>query len=117
LFPREQEGERYARYTPFFGLLTDNEGLKRESSRVRLLGFKGKLLTHPRQIDTVHRVFSPSEEDISASLRIIKAYEEAQAQGKGAASLDGKMIDVAMYRMGLETIAKAERIKERARQR
>ena len=103
--------------TPFFGLLTDNEGLERESSRVRLLGFKGKLLTHPRHIETVHRVFSPSEEDISASLRMIKAYEEAQAQGKGAASLDGKMIDIAMYRMGLETIAKAEGIEKRARQR
>lgn len=43
--------------------------------------------------------------------------EEAQAQGKGAASLDGKMIDIAMYRMGLETIAKAEGIEKRARQR
>ena len=51
------------------------------------------------------------------SRRMIKAYEEAQAQGKGAASLDGKMIDIAMYRMGLETIAKAEGIEKRARQR
>jgi len=103
--------------TPFFGLLTDNEGLEREANRVRLLGFKGKLLTHPRHIETVNRVFSPSEEDVSLSRRMIKAYEEAQAQGKGAASLDGKMIDIAMYRMGLETIAKAEGIAKRAGQR
>ena len=103
--------------TPFFGLLTDNDGLERESSRVRLLGFKGKLLTHPRHIETVNRIFSPSEEDISASRRMIQAYGEAEAQGKGAASLDGKMIDIAMYRMGLETIAKAEGIAQRAGQR
>jgi citrate lyase subunit beta/citryl-CoA lyase len=45
---------------------------------------------------------------------MIDAYREAEAEGKGAATLDGKMIDVAMYKMGMETVAKAEGIVARA---
>ena len=100
--------------TPFFGLLTDHERLERETNMVRFMGFKGKLATHPRQIETLNRIFSPSEEDVALSRRMIDAYREAEAEGKGAATLDGKMIDVAMYKMGMETVAKAEGIVARA---
>jgi citrate lyase subunit beta/citryl-CoA lyase len=103
--------------TPFFGLLTDTDGLERETNRVKILGFKGKMATHPNHIEILNRVFSPSEHEIAFSKRMIDAYRKAEAEGKGAASLDGKMIDVAMYRMGLETIAKAEGIEKRAGQR
>jgi len=100
--------------TPFFGLLTDQERLEREANTVRLMGFKGKLAIHPRQLDTLNRVFSPSEEDVALSRRMIDAYRKAEAEGKGAATLDGKMIDVAMYKMGMETVAKAEGIAAKA---
>ncbi len=83
--------------THYFGLLIDTEGLEREISRVKLLGFKGKMLTHPRHVDTVNRVFSPSDEEVVLSRRMVEGYKEAAAQGKGAAILDGKMIDYAMY--------------------
>ncbi|OPY92305.1 MAG: Citrate lyase subunit beta [Syntrophaceae bacterium PtaU1.Bin231] len=100
--------------TPFFGTLTDQERLEREAHAVRLMGFKGKLAIHPRQLETLNRVFSPSEEDVALSRRMIEAYLKAEAEGKGAATLDGKMIDVAMYKMGMETVAKAEGIAARA---
>ena len=103
--------------TPFFGLLIDTEGLEREASRVKLLGFKGKLLTHPRHVETVNRVFSPSPEDVALSRRMVEGYKEAAAQGKGAAVMDGKMIDYAMFQMGIEMIAKAEGIAAKAKLR
>jgi citrate lyase subunit beta/citryl-CoA lyase len=100
--------------TPFFGLLIDTEGLERETSRAKLLGFKGKMVTHPRHVDTVNKVFSPSPDDIAFSRRMVEAYKDAAAQGKGTAVLDGKMIDYAMYEMGMDMIAKAEGIAEKA---
>ncbi|MBU2008205.1 CoA ester lyase [Patescibacteria group bacterium] len=100
--------------TPFFGLLIDTEGLERETSRAKLLGFKGKMITHPRHVDTVNKVFSPSPDDIAFSLRMVEAYKDAAAQGKGTAVLDGKMIDYAMYEMGMDMIAKAEGIAKNA---
>lgn len=103
--------------TPYFGLLIDTEGLERETARAKLLGFKGKLLTHPRHVEVVNRVFSPSGEDIRLSRRMVEGYQEALSQGKGSAVLDGKMIDFAMYQMGLDMIAKAEGIAEKAGRR
>jgi citrate lyase subunit beta / citryl-CoA lyase len=103
--------------TPFFGLITDNEGLRGEANRARLMGFKGKMATHPRHIETLNEAFAPSEEEIALSRRMIAAYKKAEAEGKGAATLDGKMIDVAMYKMGVETVAKAEGIVQRTKQR
>ncbi len=103
--------------TPYFGLLIDTEGLERETSKVKLLGFKGKMLTHPRHVDTVNKIFSPSEEDIAFSKRMVEAYKQAAAQGKGSAVLDGKMIDYAMQEMGMDMIAKAEGIAKKAASR
>jgi len=99
--------------TPYFGSLIDIEGLEQETSKAKLLGFKGKMITHPRHIETVNRLFSPSPEDINFSQRMVDAYKEAEAKGKGASVLDGKMIDLAMYKMGKEMIAKAEGITEK----
>jgi citrate lyase subunit beta/citryl-CoA lyase len=101
--------------TPYFGLLIDVEGLEREASRVKLLGFKGKMVTHPRHVETVNQVFSPTPEDIELSQRMVEAYKNAEARGKGAAVLDGKMIDTAMYKMGMEMLAKAEGIANKAK--
>ncbi|MFH1351392.1 MAG: CoA ester lyase [Pseudomonadota bacterium] len=103
--------------TPYFGLLIDTEGLEREASSVKLLGFKGKMVTHPRQIETVNRVFSPNTGDLELSQRMVDAYKEAESQGKGAAVLDGKLIDMAMYKMGMEMIARAEAIANKSRLR
>jgi citrate lyase subunit beta/citryl-CoA lyase len=99
--------------TPYFGLLIDKAGLEREASKAKLLGFKGKMVTHPRHIDTVNRIFSPSEKDVEFSKKMVTAYKQAEAEGKGATVLDGKMIDIAMYNMGMDLITKAEGIKNK----
>ncbi len=88
--------------TPFFGLIIDEEGLIRESKIALQLGFKGKMVIHPKHIRFVNQIFTPSSEDINYAERVIKTYEEAAARGLGAASLEGKMIDYATYRMAEE---------------
>jgi citrate lyase subunit beta/citryl-CoA lyase len=103
--------------TPFFGLLIDTTGLELEAFKAKLLGFKGKMLTHPRHVPTVNRVFSPSSEDVQLSRRMIAAYKEAEELGRGSAILDGKMIDMAMYKMGMDVISKAGEIEKKDRER
>ena len=100
--------------TPYFGLLIDTEGLERETSKVKLMGFKGKLLTHPKHVGPVNRIFSPSDEDVEYSKNMVEAYEKAAAGGRGTAVLNGKMIDFAMHKMGKDLLAKAEAIKKKA---
>lgn len=96
--------------TPFFGVLTDADGLMEEAQKVKLLGYKGKLITHPRHTEYVNKIFSPSSEDIALSKKMVAAYREIDAQGKGAAVMDGKMIDFAMYKMGIDMLSVADQI-------
>jgi len=103
--------------TPFFGLLIDTDGLVRESSKAKLLGFKGKMLIHPRHVQPVNQVFSPSKEDINFSKNMINAYKEAEAKGLGAASFGGRMIDYAMVSMGKDLLSRAEGIAEKEKRR
>ncbi|MCK7485078.1 MAG: CoA ester lyase [Bacillus subtilis] len=78
--------------TPFTDTY-DAEGLSFDAKRAKGLGFQGKACIHPSQIDTVNHVFAPTEAEIRHARRIIKAYEEALAEGLGVCSLDGKMVD------------------------
>jgi citrate lyase subunit beta/citryl-CoA lyase len=99
--------------TPFFGMLIDIQGLRRESEAAKMLGFTGKQLVHPRQIDPVNKIFTPSEEDIDYAKSIVAAYNEAKARGAGTASFGGRMIDYVMYDMGIDMISRAEVIATR----
>jgi citrate lyase subunit beta/citryl-CoA lyase len=75
------------------------------------------MLIHPRHIESVNKVFSPSQEDVEFSKQIINAYKEAEAKGLGAASFGGRMIDYAMVSMGEDILARAEAIAEREKRR
>lgn len=90
--------------------ITDIEGLVREAKVARQLGFKGKLAIHPNHVESLHRVFSPSEAEIAFARRVVVAFREAEAQGLGAISLDGRMIDVANARQAEQVMAWAEMI-------
>jgi citrate lyase subunit beta/citryl-CoA lyase len=98
--------------SPFFGLVIDIDGLIKEARKVKLMGFTGKLLVHPRHVDPVNQVFSPSKEEIDFAMRVTEAYEEAKAKGLGATSLGGRMIDYGSYRRALNLISIAEKIEE-----
>ena len=63
------------------------------------MGYEGKWAIHPSQIELANQTFSPPEAEVDRARRILVALEEAAAQGKGAAQLDGRMIDAASARM------------------
>lgn len=79
--------------TPFFGF-RDLEALRRNALASKKIGFKGKFAIHPAQIETINAVFSPSAEEIAYARRVVAVFEEAERLGKGATSLDGKVVDV-----------------------
>ncbi len=103
--------------TPFFGLLTDREGFMRETILALQLGFKGKLLIHPAQIDFVNKTFAPSLDEGAYSRRVVEAFEEAQAKGLGAISFEGKMIDIMSYRQAKELVNFVEVVVEKEKKR
>lgn len=86
-----------------FSDIDDDEGFRREAEMAKQLGFAGKSIIHPRQINIIHDVFTPSEEDVKHALRVIQAIEEAEGKGLGVISLDGKMVDAPV-------VARAEKI-------
>jgi len=71
----------------------DMAGLRVESELAKGLGYQGKMIIHPDQIDIVHQVFSPSAEELAYAARVVAAFEEAEKNGLAAIHLDGKMID------------------------
>jgi citrate lyase subunit beta/citryl-CoA lyase len=85
----------------------DEEGLRKSSLLARSLGFDGKWCIHPAQIETVNEAFTPTEREIEWARKVVKAYEEAGAAGRGAISVDGQMIDAASIRMARTTLDQA----------
>ena len=71
----------------------NEEGFEKEVRLIKQLGFDGKSIINPRQIDIVNKVYTPSQKDIDKSIRIINASKEAMKKGSGVVSLDGKMVD------------------------
>jgi citrate lyase subunit beta/citryl-CoA lyase len=93
--------------------IIDREGLIRDATTAKQLGFKGKFLIHPSQIEPVNRIFSPSEKEIEYAKRVVQAFKEAEAKGLGAASLEGRMIDIAVYKQAEDLLRLAEAIAEK----
>jgi malyl-CoA/(S)-citramalyl-CoA lyase len=96
-----------------FGDFTDPEGYLSAARRAAALGYEGKWAIHPSQIALANQVFTPDEHVIERTHRIIAAMQEAATQGKGAVSLDGRLIDAASIRMAENLLAKLEQIQER----
>jgi citrate lyase subunit beta/citryl-CoA lyase len=98
-----------------FGDFSDPEGYKAAARRAAALGIEGKWAIHPSQIVLANDVFSPPEKEVARARRILEVLKEAEAAGKGAAALDGKMIDAASERMARNVLVVSEAI-ERAGQ-
>lgn len=88
----------------------DAEGLRASSLRSAALGFEGRMVIHPAQIESVNQVFSPSSEEITRARRIVDAMAQAARDGRGAVQLDGRMIDIANIRMAQRLLKKADDI-------
>lgn len=91
-----------------FSDINDIEGLKDDVALSKTLGFDGKTVVHPRQIDVVNAAFTPSAKQIRYAVRVLNAVEEGKKEHKGAVTLDGDMIDKPMELRALTTIAQAK---------
>jgi malyl-CoA/(S)-citramalyl-CoA lyase len=96
-----------------FGDFNDPEGYLAAARRAAVLGFEGKWAIHPNQVELAHDVFSPDERLITRTRRIVEAMKEAARDGKGAVSLDGRLIDAASLRMAEHLLQKIALIEER----
>ena len=79
-----------------------------EVRMIKMMGFDGKSLVNPRQIDVVHKVFTPTQKEIIFAEKVVKEIDEKKAQGIGVFTVDGKMIDIAFYDGAKRTIALAK---------
>ncbi|RXI39713.1 citrate lyase subunit beta [Clostridium tetani] len=73
--------------------IQNDEGFLKEAKLIKQLGFDGKSLIHPRQIELIHSVYTPSEKEIEKAYKVVMATEEAIRENKGVFTVDGKMID------------------------
>lgn len=85
----------------------DLEALKVEAEFGARLGFSGKQIIHPNQVQAVQEAFTPSAEAIAYARRIVETFEVSQKEGKGAYSLDGKMIDMPLLKNAQKVLARA----------
>lgn len=93
-----------------FGDIKDPEGYKLAARRAAALGIEGKWAIHPSQVTLANEVFTPPAAEVDKAKRILTALDEAAAQGKGAAALDGRLIDAASARMANNIVEVAEAI-------
>jgi malyl-CoA/(S)-citramalyl-CoA lyase len=96
-----------------FGNFSDADGFRAAGRRAAALGCEGKWAIHPSQIALANEVMSPSETEITRARRILVAMDEAAKSGRGAVSLDGKLIDYASIRQAEALVRKAEQIAAR----
>ena len=74
------------------------------------MGFEGMGCIHPMQIEVIHRAFAPSQAELDKALKIVAAFEEAQAKGLGVVSLGSKMIDAPVVNRAIKLVARARQM-------
>jgi citrate lyase subunit beta/citryl-CoA lyase len=95
--------------------VTDADGLRRDALQARRLGFAGKSLIHPGQIETINDVFSPSAAEVAYARRVVDAFEGARAKGDGAVALDGKLLDQPIVERARRTLALHDAVSSKQR--
>jgi len=90
--------------------IRDEAGFEAECVQGRQMGFDGKTLIHPSQLEPCNRIYAPGEDEIARARTIIAAYEEAEAAGRGVVTVDGRMIENLHVEQARRTLAIAEAI-------
>lgn len=88
--------------------IEDEEGLREETIYIKKIGFTGKAVVNPRQINIVNEVFTPTESEIRKAYRIVKAYNENKAKDIGVFAVDGKMVDAPVVTRAFHTLTLAD---------
>lgn len=98
-----------------FGDIKDPDGYTAQAKRAAVLGCEGKWAIHPTQVDLANELYSPSEKEVTQAKRILDAMAQADKEGRGAVTLDGKLIDIASIKQAQVMVKKAEEIAARSR--
>ena len=88
----------------------DPEGFRAECLQGRQMGFDGKTLIHPSQIDTTNQTWAPSEADVDDAQRVIEAFANAEREGRGVVTVDGRMVENLHRDLALRVLATADAI-------
>lgn len=99
-----------------YARLDDSDGLAREAEQAKRLGFQGKACIHPKQVDVVNPIFTPTADEVRAAQSIVGAFARAEAEGVASIQLDGQFIDYPVAQKARRTLEIAEQI-EHARVR
>ena len=93
-----------------YGDVADTQGLLRWGEASRAMGFEGMGCIHPMQIEVIHRAFAPSAVELEKALKIVAAFEDAQAHGLGVVSLGSKMIDAPVVQRAFKLVGRARQM-------
>ncbi len=88
--------------------LDDMDGFRKDVEAIHLMGFDGKSIINPRQIEIVHDIYTPKQKDIIFAEKVVKEIDDKKAKGIGVFTVDGKMIDIAFYDGAKRTIELAK---------
>ncbi|GEO81996.1 HpcH/HpaI aldolase/citrate lyase family protein [Pararhodospirillum oryzae] len=94
-----------------FGDIKDAEGYKAQARRAAVLGCEGKWAIHPSQTALANEIFTPDEKEVAFAQAILDAMEQAKAEGKGAVTLEGRLIDIASIKQAQVLVDKARQIR------
>jgi citrate lyase subunit beta/citryl-CoA lyase len=86
----------------------DLDALRREATESRRLGFLGKHAIHPSQLPVIDEVYRPSDRQVERARRLVAAFDEAEAQGKGAVGVDGELVDYPILYRARNILAEVE---------
>ena len=100
--------------TPY-GDFLDEAGLIAETEYVKSIGFRGKYLIHPAQIEPVNRILQPTEDEVEQARKVVAAFDEALARGHASVQVDGRMVDTPVAKRARDLISYAEEIASRGR--
>jgi citrate lyase subunit beta / citryl-CoA lyase len=89
--------------------LDDLELLRRDCTRARAVGFRGKMAIHPKQVPVINEVFTPSQAEIDKARRLIDAFDAATAAGQGVARMGSEMVELPVVERARRTVALAAR--------
>ena len=93
-----------------FGDFSDPDGYRAQGRRSAVLGCEGKWAIHPSQVALANEIFTPPQKEVDRARRVLQAMQDAQREGRGAVSLDGRLIDIASIRQAEALVATAGRI-------